>query len=333
MAGFDPYHLFQPGLDFESAALAVFRHQAAACDVYRRFLDAWGLPADAVGSSQAIPCLPVSFFRTHAVQAGDRPASLVFKSSGTTSEARSRHFIADPGLYRQSLLAGFRHFYGEPNRFRFLALVPPAARQQGSSLAYMIDEWMKQSAFPENGYYAGRFEELADVLHALRQKREPVLLIGLTWALLDFADFLSARQRGGTASSGPLTVMETGGMKGKRKELVREEVHALLCEAFNVPAVHSEYGMTELLSQAYSKGQGLFECPPWMRVSLRDTNDPLSPAPAGRTGGINVIDLANYHSCSFIATQDLGRMHAGGVFEVLGRFDASEVRGCNLMVE
>ncbi len=330
----DPYRIFAPGLDAGRAALELFRFQAVHNPVYRSFVSLQDIEPASVNSVSRIPFLPVSLFRSQDIVTEGLPVdgeAALFFSSGTTGSARSRHRVADLHLYRTSLRAGFLLRYGEPSEYVILALIPPEARERGSSLAFMADELIAHSGHPDSGYRYGDPDALAAVLQRGAPPGRRILLIGLTWALMDFAAWLGNHPFRVTGPS-PV-IMETGGMKGRRKEMVREEVHAVLCRAFGVDAVHSEYGMTELLSQAYSPGRGLFRCPPWMQVLIRDVNDPFARPDNGRTGGIDIVDLANAHSCAFIATQDLGRLHGDGSFEVLGRFDNSDLRGCNLMVE
>jgi hypothetical protein len=244
--------------------------------------------------------------------------------------AVSRHLVTDLSIYGQSYLQGFSHFYGKPEEFCILALLPSYLEREGSSLVYMADDLIKKSAHPESGFYLHNYAELKTKLEQLKEKKQKTILLGVTYALLDLAEQFPEMR---TISWDGLAIMETGGMKGKRKEMVREELHEILCRGFGLKTIHSEYGMTELLSQAYSKGDGIFFCPPWMQIMIRDTNDPFSYLAKGRTGGINVMDLANINSCSFISTQDLGKKHSDNSFEVLGRFDNSDVRGCNLLVQ
>lgn len=312
--------------DFEEAALATFKHQAVHCSVYKAFIHYLGIQPDAVRTISQIPFLPVSFFKSHDVISRPGTPELIFTSSGTTGQVQSRHPVSDIKWYEQSFNRTFELFYGPVKDICLLALLPSYLEREGSSLIYMVDSLLSQSRHPESGYFLHNLTELQHTLLNLKNEGKKTILIGVTYALLDFTEQFSI-------DFPELIVMETGGMKGKRKEMVREELHQLLCKGFGVPKIHSEYGMTELLSQAYSKGDGIFYAPPWMKVVLRDTNDPLSPPPKGKTGGINVIDLANYNSCSFIATQDLGRTHADGSFEVLGRFDHADIRGCNLLVQ
>lgn len=239
---------------------------------------------------------------------------------------QSQHPVMDVSIYEESFRKGFELFYGDIKKYAILALLPSYQEREGSSLIYMVDDLIRLSENKKSGYFLYNHAELAQTLEELKQSNTPTLLLGVTYALLDFAESHSVEFP-------EMIVMETGGMKGKRREMVREELHQILCAGFGVPAIHSEYGMTELLSQAYSKGAGRFHCPPWMQVATRDTNDPLQLLESGQTGGINIIDLANIHSCSFVATQDLGKLHTNGSFEVLGRFDNSDIRGCNLLVQ
>ena len=272
-----------------------------------------------------IPFLPISFFKTHEILSDGNTPQQIFSSSGTTGMVQSRHFVTDLNVYEQSFNKAFELFYGSIKDKCFLALLPSYLERDGSSLIYMVDALIQQSEHPNSGYFLHNHTDLYNVLKQQQQAGRKTILIGVTYALLDFLEQF-------TINYPELIVMETGGMKGKRKEMVREELHAILTTGFGVKSIHSEYGMTELLSQAYSFGEGIFNCPPWMRIVLRDTNDPLSLLNNNQTGGINVIDLANFNSCAFIATQDLGRTFSDGSFEVLGRFDNADIRGCNLLV-
>ncbi|NPA42471.1 MAG: acyl transferase [Chlorobi bacterium] len=309
--------------EFEAAALDLFRRHYAHNPAYRRFADLIGRRPEEVRTLEDIPFLPVEVFKYHRVIAAPPPYEAVFESSGTTGMVRSRHYVKDLSLYRRSFLRGFELFYGSPSNYLILALLPSYLERKNSSLVYMMNELIRR-ARPGSGFYLHDTDRLYRGLSEGMERGEKILLFGVSFALLDFAQQYRPRLRNAI-------VMETGGMKGRRKEPVREELHAALKDAFGTDRIHSEYGMTELLSQAYSPGEGRFRTPPWMKVLIRDPEDPLSYLPAGRTGGINIIDLANVYSCPFIATGDLGRMHADGSFEVLGRFDHSEVRGCNLL--
>ncbi|MBK0381020.1 LuxE/PaaK family acyltransferase [Mucilaginibacter segetis] len=311
--------------DFEDIAIAVFKYQAANNLVYKQFIKGLNLKADEITTIEQIPFLPVEFFKSHNITTGDKSAEVVFTSSGTTGMVTSCHNITDVNWYIQSFREAFALFYGDITTYTILALLPSYLEREGSSLIYMAQDLITQSANADSGFYLYNHDELYQQLTRQKQQGNPTILIGVTFALLDFIEKYRI-------NFPELIVMETGGMKGRRKEMIREELHQMLCEGFGVNAIHSEYGMTELLSQAYSKGQGIFNCPPWMRIITRDTNDPLTLIETGKTGGINIIDLANINSCSFIATQDLGRVYAGGAFEVIGRFDNSDIRGCNLLV-
>lgn len=310
---------------FRALALKTFHYQYEHNQVYREYADLQHVRPDEVKTPEEIPFLPIRLFKTRDVICGTYPPHGIFLSSGTTGMTRSRHLVADLDLYRRSFVSGFHRFFGDPANMQFLALSPPPDQAPDSSLVFMINGLMDLSASPENGFFLTNHSGLHTRLQQKRQAGKRIMLIGLTWALLDFI-----RDHPGDYS--PLIVVETGGMKGRRGEMVREELHALLCRGFGVETIHSEYGMTELLSQAWSHADGLFATPPWMKVMIRDASDPLAWAPAGTTGGISIIDLANRHSCSFIATEDLGKMHPDGRFEVLGRFDAADLRGCSLML-
>lgn len=310
---------------FEQLALQVFGHQAENCLIYKQFIGHLGINTGHIKRLEQIPYLPIAFFKTHDVLSSSDRAEIVFSSSGTTGMAYSRHLVTDTGIYDQSFNQAFELFYGSVEETCFLALLPSYLEREGSSLIYMVDALIRQSKHPDSGYFLHNHDELYLRLKKLQLTGQKTILIGVTYALLDFIEKYRMEFP-------ELIVMETGGMKGKRKEMVREELHLELQKGFGVNVIHSEYGMTELLSQAYSKGNGIFNCPPWMRITLRDTNDPLSLLAANKTGGINVIDLANINSCSFIATQDLGRVFPDRSFEVLGRFDNADIRGCNLLV-
>lgn len=307
-------------------ALAVFKLQADNCTVYSSFLKNLNIVPSEIRRVDEIPFLPIEFFKTQQVICRDAVPDLVFTSSGTTGTVQSKHYVSEPGVYEKSYQTCFRQFYGDFENFAILALLPSYQEREGSSLIYMIDDLIKQSREPQSGYFLYNHSDLAETLEHLKKTRTHTILFGVTYALLDFAE-------SHTIEFPELIVMETGGMKGKRREMIRTELHEALCEGFGVPAIHSEYGMTELLSQAYSKGGGIFHCPSWMKVMARDTNDPLCLLGNDQTGGINIIDLANIHSCSFLATQDLGKLNPDGSFEILGRFDNSDIRGCNLLVQ
>ena len=310
---------------FDKMALKVFRFQYENNLVYREFCDFLKTDVQKVKTIQQIPFLPIQFFKSHEVVSNFNPIQTTFTSSGTTGMVTSKHLVTDVSIYEESYRKGFSQFYGNIEDYAILALLPSYLEREGSSLIHMVDDLIQLSNHPESGFYLHNYDELIAKLLQLDQTEQNVILIGVTYALLDLVEKHSFQLEN-------TIIMETGGMKGKRKEMIREELHQQLCNGFGVNTIHSEYGMTELLSQAYSLGEGIFECPSWMQILVRDTEDALSYVREGKTGGINVIDLANINSCSFIATQDLGKKYANGSFEVLGRFDHSDIRGCNLMV-
>jgi phenylacetate-coenzyme A ligase PaaK-like adenylate-forming protein len=311
--------------DFEKLALEIFQFQAKNNAVYKQFIELLNIQPSTIKKLTNIPFLPIEFFKSHKIVATTNKIQQTFLSSGTTGMQQSKHFVTDISVYEESYLNGFNHFYGNIENYTVLALLPAYLEREGSSLIYMVDDLIKKTKKLKSGFYLNNLEELAKNLIELDKKSEKILLIGVSFALLDLAETY-------TFQLNNTIIMETGGMKGRRKELIREELHQILKEGFGVKEIHSEYGMTELLSQAYSKGNGIFECPPWMKILTRDTEDALTILPEGKSGGINVIDLANINSCSFIATQDLGKTYANGTFEVLGRFDNSDIRGCNLLL-
>lgn len=310
--------------DFNKLSLEAFQYQFRNNAVYNSYVKALGVNPTVVNSVSQIPFLPVSFFKTHSVKTGDFVAETVFESSGTTGSINSRHQVKDLLLYKESFTRGFELFYGPVTDWCIIGLLPSYLERENSSLVYMVNELIQQSADPRSGFYLTAFEKLSAVLKEAEAGKQKTLLIGVTFALLDFAELshLSLQHT---------VVMETGGMKGRRKEMIRAEVHDLLKKGFGISAVHSEYGMTELLSQAYSKGEGIFSAPPWMKILVRDEEDPLLVKETG-AGIINIIDLASIDSCCFIATDDAGKVHQDGSFEVLGRMDGSDLRGCSLMV-
>ncbi|MEZ0006134.1 phenylacetate-coenzyme A ligase PaaK-like adenylate-forming protein [Flavobacterium sp. 28YEA47A] len=310
---------------FEKIALKVFRFQYDNNSIYHKFCQFLNVEKQQVKSLQQIPFLPIQFFKSHEILSSQEKIQETFTSSGTTGMSTSRHLVTDITLYEESYRKGFSQFYGNIENYAVLALLPSYLEREGSSLIYMVDDLIKLSNHPESGFYLNNYDDLIQKLIQLDTAGENIILIGVTYALLDLIEKQHFQLKN-------TIIMETGGMKGKRKEMIREELHELLCKGFGVDAIHSEYGMTELLSQAYSLGNGIFECPNWMQVLIRDTEDALSYIENGKTGGINVIDLANINSCSFIATQDLGKKQPNNSFEVLGRFDNSDIRGCNLMV-
>ena len=311
---------------FEAKALEIFRWQARENPVYRKYLEYLDCDFSAVASLTGIPFLPVDFFKSHPIRSVKQPPEKVFTSSTTTGSVPSRHEVVSLSLYRQSFLSGFEHFYGPVGDYCILALLPSYLERSDSSLVYMAGELIRMSGHPSGGFYLNNLQELAHLIRELEAGGQKTLLLGVTFALMDLAEQYPPCLK-------HTIVMETGGMKGRREEITRQEVHRFLTGRLGVSSIHSEYGMTELLSQAYSKGRGIFHTPAWMKVLIRDRHDPFQYLEPGKTGGINVIDLANLYSCSFIETRDLGRLHPDGGFEVLGRFDQSDVRGCNLMIE
>lgn len=314
----------QTAQQFEDMALKIFKFQFENNAVYRSFCDLlYKHPADVKAISD-IPFLPIQFFKSHEVLSSKKPVEKVFSSSGTTGSITSKHLVTDLGLYEDSYSAGFTHFYNTIEDYVVLALLPSYLERDGSSLIYMVNDLIKKSNRPESGFYLNNLEDLAKTLEQLEARKQKTILIGVSFALLDLVEQFQFQLN-------HTIVMETGGMKGRRKEIIRQELHTILSAGFGISKIHSEYGMTELLSQAYSKGDGIFECPPWMKILTRDTEDALTLQQPNKTGGINIIDLANLNSCAFIATQDLGKVYTNGRFEIIGRFDNSDIRGCNLM--
>ncbi|RCH54114.1 acyl transferase [Mucilaginibacter hurinus] len=311
--------------EFITAALQVFYYQAEHCAVYKEFLKGLRIDPTSIGTINDIPFLPIEFFKSHAVVTSHDDIEITFTSSGTTGAVTSRHHVTDVSWYTDSFRKAFSLFYGDIKDYTILALLPSYLERNGSSLVYMANDLIKNSGNPNSGFYLYNHAELYHQLKIQQELKKPTLLLGVTFALVNFAELYQLDYP-------ELVVMETGGMKGRRKEMIREELHQTLAKGFGVNSIHSEYGMTELLSQAYSKGVGIFNCPPWMRIITRDTNDPFTILTTEKTGGINIIDLANINSCSFIATQDLGRVYADSTFEVLGRFDNADIRGCNLLI-
>ena len=311
--------------EFLNQALRIFQFQYTNNDVYRSFCIHLNIHPNTVKSLHQIPFLPIEFFKSKRVLSSNNTPNIIFSSSGTTGTVTSKHFVTELELYQQSYLKGFREFYGNIEDYCILALLPSYMERSGSSLIYMVEDLITKSNHPKSGFFLNEYEQLYKLLKYLQKKGNKTLVIGVSFALLEFTEKYQLSLKN-------TVIMETGGMKGRRKEIIREELHQLLTKGFGVGEIHSEYGMTELLSQAYSKGNGVFNCPPWMKVLIRDTEDPFNYQKQGKTGGINVIDLANINSCSFIATQDLGKVNEIGSFEVIGRFDHSDIRGCNLMV-
>jgi len=318
-----------PPADFEALALEMFQFQYANNTVYRQYCDILKTNMDKVTAIEKIPFLPISFFKTHNIKTTAFEPQVIFESSGTTNTINSRHLVKEVNLYKKSFTLAFEHFYGPAENWCIIGLLPSYLERGNSSLVMMVDELVKSSGNPLSGFYLYDTEKLHRTLLHNELAKKPTLLIGVTYALLDFAEQYTMQLR-------HTVIMETGGMKGRREEMTRQQVHHILQEKLGVHLVHSEYGMTELLSQAYSKGDGIFHCPSWMKILVREEDDPLAVhgnnAERSITGVINVIDLANIYSCAFIATDDAGRLHSNGSFEVLGRIDNSDIRGCSLMV-
>jgi phenylacetate-coenzyme A ligase PaaK-like adenylate-forming protein len=315
---------------FEEMALEMFRFQYHHNDTYRQFADALGVLSGQVQSLEQIPFLPISFFKSHQITTTAFLPEYSFESSGTTGTSNSRHYIRDLEVYKRSFLQGFRLFYGEPEEWCIIGLLPSYLERGNSSLVFMVNELITLSNHPESGFYLDEYDRLQAVLNQLENSGQKTLLVGVTFGLLDFAERFTMKLR-------HTIVMETGGMKGRRIELTRPEVHDILMSKLGIEQVHSEYGMTELLSQAYSTANGLFRCPGWMKVLVRDEDDPLLVSHtkvvrgSSVSGALNIIDLANLYSCAFLATDDAGRLYPDGSFEVLGRMDNSDIRGCSLM--
>lgn len=310
---------------FEKIALKVFRFQHENNKVYREFCNFLNTDVQKVKSLEKIPFLPIQFFKSHSIVSNSNEIQETFTSSGTTGMITSQHLVTDVSLYEQSYRLAFSNFYGNIEDYVILALLPSYLERKGSSLIYMVKDLIELTNNENSGFYLHNYDELISRLIELDSSGQNIILIGVTYALLDLIEKQKFQLKN-------TIIMETGGMKGKRKEIIREELHDILCKGFGVNSIHSEYGMTELLSQAYSMGEGIFECPNWMQILIRDTEDALTYLDFGKTGGVNVIDLANINSCSFIATQDLGKKYSNNTFEILGRFDNSDIRGCNLMV-
>lgn len=318
-----------PYYRFEQTALEVFHFQRVENSIYKSFIDHLKIQPDEINSLQTIPFLPVSFFKTHQIKTGHFEPEMVFESSGTTKDNLSRHYIKKWNLYQESFLRTFTKFYGPVNDYCIIGLLPSYLERKNSSLVSMVDTLISKSENTNSGFYLYDYEKVFRLIAHNELTGQKTLLIGVTFALLDFAESFQMKVRN-------TIVMETGGMKGRRKEMIRKEVHQILKERWGLENIHSEYGMTELLSQAYSAGEGIFNCPPWMRVLVRDLYNPMDikyPTHDHLASGfLNVIDLANLYSCSFIATEDIGKVYKNGSFEVLGRGDTSMVRGCNLLV-
>lgn len=311
--------------EFNEVSLEIFRYQYTNNPIYQAFCNHLNIKVSEINNINKIPFLPIEFFKTHQIKTTEFKEETIFLSSGTTGKNQSKHFVKDISVYERSYTNAFTHFYGDIKDYCVLALLPSYMEREGSSLIYMMNDLIKKSSHPKSGFFLENESFLIENLLFLTKNKQKTILFGVSFALLDLAEKYEI-------NLGDVIIMETGGMKGRREELTRNELHAIYKKSFNVNYIHSEYGMTELLSQAYSKGDGVFETPNWMRILIRDVNDPFSVLSYNKTGGINVIDLANINSCCFIATQDLGKQFKGNDFEVLGRFDNSDIRGCNLLI-
>jgi len=311
--------------EFNELAIQIFGYQYKNNTTYKTYTNNLGVSISEIKHYKQIPFLPVDFFKSHKILSTKKKTEIVFKSSGTTGMTRSNHYIADLKIYEKSFTETFKLFYGNPEDYVFLALLPSYSEQGNSSLIYMVEKLMQKSGKKDNGFYLYNHGDLADKLVKLEKQRKKTILFGVSFALLDFFEKYHL-------DLNHTTIIETGGMKGRKKEIIREELHRIIKEATGLKQIHSEYGMTELLSQAYAKDENKYTSPPWMKILIRDANDPFSYLKNGQSGGINIIDLANIYSCSFIETKDLGKLHPDNSFEILGRFDNSDIRGCNLMV-
>lgn len=312
--------------NFNERALSLFHFQAEHNPVYAAFLKGLGVHPASIDHVSDIPFLPISFFKNHRIRTGDWPVQAVFNSSGTTGTNTSTHEVADLNFYLSHAERTFEYFFGKLTDYHFLALLPSYLERKNSSLVAMMDHFIKRSQSPFSGFFLKATDKLVSDLNALRTDSRKTILWGVTFALLDLAD-------GNDLDLSHCLVFETGGMKGRRKEIIRSQLHAELCKEFNIPAVYSEYGMTELLSQAYTSGGNTFTCPPWLKILGREVTDPMRKGLVGEVSGVNVVDLANWHSVAFIETEDLGKVYQDGSFEILGRFDNSDLRGCNLLGE
>ncbi|MDR0420564.1 MAG: acyltransferase [Prevotellaceae bacterium] len=312
--------------DFSQVCFDTFKYQAKNCKPYGEWIKLLNINIETIKKIEEIPFLPVELFKSKKVYCSDKKEQIIFSSSSTMDTGQSFHYVADVDLYIESFTSAFRLFYGAPSNYAILGLLPSYLERKGSSLVYMVDNLIKQSNNVHSGFFLHNHDELYNLLHVLNDSKTPTIIIGVTYALLDFVEKYSIRFP-------KLIVMETGGMKGRREEISKAELHKKLCCGFGVEQIHSEYGMAELLSQAYSKGNGKFLCPPWMKIFVRDIHNPFKILKKNASGAINIIDLANRNSCSFIATHDLGLIHENCSFEILGRLTASDIRGCNLLVQ
>lgn len=321
MARYDEIFLIGSEAEFEREALRLFRHQAEHCAPYAEYVRLLGVEPSQVQRVEDIPMLPIEIFKSHKVYCGEQEPQMTFTSSATTGMVQSRHYVEDIALYERAFTEAFSHFYGDERECSIYALLPSYLEREGSSLVYMAERLIAQCG--GGGFYLHDYEKL---LNDMSHDPNPKILLGVTYALLDLAENYAPKLEN-------TVVMETGGMKGRRKELPKSELHKVLCSAFGVERIHSEYGMAELMSQAYSSGEGLFRTPRWMKVLVRDVNNPFRRLPSGRRGGLDIIDLANRSSCAFIATEDMGVRYDDGSFRIEGRISQSDIRGCNLLVQ
>jgi len=311
--------------EFNRIALKIFKIQAANVKIYKEFIRYLNIVPEQINTLENIPFLPIELFKTQEIIYEGQKARLIFESSGTTGIKTSRHLVASPEIYEKSLLSSFIHFYGNPGKYTLLALLPSYLERKNSSLVYMVNLLMEKTADKYSGFYLHDVEKLLKTIEILKKKKKKTILIGVSYALLEMAEKFNPDLSG-------IIVMETGGMKGRRPELTRKELHEILKKNLNIKNIHSEYGMTELLSQAYSQNEGIFQTPPWMKILIRDLHDPINILKDNQSGAINIIDLANIYSCSFIATSDLGMIIPERGFEISGRVKNSDIRGCNLMI-
>lgn len=310
---------------FNEVCLKVFNHQYKDNKIYKEYVDKLKVNINNIENYDQIPFLPIEFFKTHKIITDTGIVQKIFKSSGTTGFVASSHYITDLNIYEESFVKTFNLFYGKPEKYTFLALLPSYSERNDSSLIYMVQKLMDIGNNKDNGFYLYNHQELFEKITDLENRNKKTILFGVSFALIDFFEKYNIELK-------HTTIIETGGMKGRKKEIVREEFHSVIRSATGLSDIHSEYGMTELLSQAYSKNNNLYKTSPWMKILIRDTNDPFDYIETGKSGGINIIDLANIYSCSFVETKDLGKKQSDDSFEVLGRFDNSDIRGCNLMV-
>jgi phenylacetate-coenzyme A ligase PaaK-like adenylate-forming protein len=322
--------------DFKNRCLETFRYQYENVEVYQKFVDFLNIDISTIDEVKKIPFLPIEMFKNHQILDKNKTADLYFQSSGTTLQTRSKNYIADENLYQESIIKSFEQFIGKTEDYIFLGLLPNYSENEHSSLIYMVDFLMKKSGKTENGYFLYNHQELFDLLKKLAKENKKVILFGVSFALLDFLDFAEENRQIITPSD-QLVIIETGGMKGRKEEITKDELLKILQNGFKTENIYSEYSMTELLSQAYSLGNNIYDCPPWMRILVRNVEDPFSYEITGKTGALNIIDLANLHTCSFIATQDLGKLIENKSennlqFQVLGRIDHSDIRGCSLLI-